>query len=353
MDHPAGSFALHARNRPFAGHISRVVLRLYASTVGGAGAIALLFGPMWLSDLHLAGQPFGRAALLRVAGAAGVAAACAAAGAATVDDARARSRYLGWFATGPLVLVAVVLIQRIAIWGAGPIDTALWLLVAVTALLGAAAHPHTAAALGQVVSGSRASRGEQQRAAREAQIREAAGQEERNRLARDLHDSVKQQVFAIQTAAATAQTRFSGDPPGAQEAIERIRAAARETMTELEAMLDQLRAVPLGNAGLVSALRRQADALGFRTGARVDVRIGTLPADNAVAPGTQQVFFRVAQEALANVARHARARHVLVTLGSLHGRLELQIKDDGAGIAPDRQRHGTGLANMAQRAAEN
>jgi signal transduction histidine kinase len=71
----------------------------------------------------------------------------------------------------------------------------------------------------------------------EQKIREAASQQERNRLARDLHDSIKQEIFVIQTSAATAQARFDEDPAGAKLALDQVRDAAREGMTEMEAML--------------------------------------------------------------------------------------------------------------------
>lgn len=98
----------------------------------------------------------------------------------------------------------------------------------------------------------------------EQRIRDAAAQEERNRLARDLHDAIKQQIFAIQTSAATAETRFDADPAGAREAVAHVRQSAREAMAEMEAMLDHLRVVPLENAGLVEAIRKQAEARAAR-----------------------------------------------------------------------------------------
>jgi signal transduction histidine kinase len=148
---------------------------------------------------------------------------------------------------------------------------------------------------------------ERLRSTYEDRIREAASQEERNRLARDLHDSIKQQIYAMQTAAATAQARFDGDPAGAKEALERLRESGREAMAEMEAMLDSLRASPLENTGLVEALKKQCEALQFRTGAQVDFELGTLPPSETPAPAAQHALFRVAQEALANVGRHTRA----------------------------------------------
>ena len=123
-------------------------------------------------------------------------------------------------------------------------------------------------------------------------------------------------------------------------------------MTEMEVMLDQLRAEPLENTGLVAALKKQCETLGFRTGAEVAFQLGELPASTVVPPGAQQAVLRVAQEALANVARHARATHVSVRLGKTAGGIELAIRDDGAGFDPNQSRRGMGTANMHARAEE-
>jgi signal transduction histidine kinase len=188
----------------------------------------------------------------------------------------------------------------------------------------------------------------------EMEIRNAARQEERARLARDLHDAVKQQLFVIQTAGATAQARFDTDAAGARAAVEQIRTAAKEAMTEMEAMLDQLQGAPISNAGLVAFLRKQSEAIGFRAGAAVSFRVGTLPDERTIDPGARQAIARVAQEALSNVARHARARNVTVSLGVAERGLVLTVEDDGAGFTPETQPHqgGMGMANLAARAAE-
>jgi signal transduction histidine kinase len=123
-------------------------------------------------------------------------------------------------------------------------------------------------------------------------------------------------------------------------------------MVEMEAMTDSLRAVPLENAGLIQALRRQAEALSLRTGADVQVRIGTLPKNEWLPPGAQQAIFRVAQEALANIARHARATKATVSLDGTAGRLLLIVADDGQGFREGGSTSGEGAANMRARAAE-
>jgi signal transduction histidine kinase len=186
----------------------------------------------------------------------------------------------------------------------------------------------------------------------EQKIRQAAAQEERNRLARDLHDSIKQQIFAIQTAAAAAEIRIEGDAPAARDAISQIRSAAREAMTEMEVMLDQLRAEPLENTGLIAALKKLCESIGFRTGAHVEFQLGAIPPAALSAPGAAEAILRVAQEALANVARHARASHVAVSLDSIEGNPQLTVTDDGAGFDPNQDSRGMGAANMRARAAE-
>jgi signal transduction histidine kinase len=193
------------------------------------------------------------------------------------------------------------------------------------------------------------------RSAYEEQIRQAAGQEERNRLARDLHDSIKQQIFAIQTCAAAAQARFDSDASGARAALDGVRSSAREAMVEMEAMLDQLRATPLETVGLVEALKKQCEALQYRAGAHVAIDLAEVPAPGELQPGAAQSLFRIAQEALANIARHARASEVKLSLYKAGKDCVLEIEDNGSGFAPEdgqRKQPGMGLSNMRTRAAE-
>ena len=156
----------------------------------------------------------------------------------------------------------------------------------------------------------------------------------------------------IQTAAATAEVRFDSDPVGAHDALAHIRAAAREATTEMEALIDELQATPLENVGLVEAMKRQCEALRFRTGATLDLDIGTLPASDAVLPGTHDALYRVGQEALANVARHARAKHVRVSLRQHGSRIRLRVADDGSGFEPAASSSGMGQRDMRTRAAD-
>jgi signal transduction histidine kinase len=190
------------------------------------------------------------------------------------------------------------------------------------------------------------------RSAYETKIQETARQEERHRLARELHDAVKQQLFVIQTAAATAQVRLTADSAGARDALDQVRASARDSIAELEAMLDQLQATPLEQTGLVDTLRKQGDALELRTGVRVRFELGALPPGDTLAPGAGLAVLRVAQEALSNVGRHARASAVTIRYGWTDHRLELCVSDDGAGFDTTATTTGIGTRSMQARAAE-
>ncbi len=186
-------------------------------------------------------------------------------------------------------------------------------------------------------------------------IRESAAQQERDRIARDLHDSIKQQLFGIKLSSAAAEERWENDLPGARSALADVRRNAHAALVEMQAMLAQLRPEPLAAAGLVEALREQCEALGYRSGARVDFELGDLPSESRLPAGAQEHLFRMAQEALSNVARHARARSVRVRLGQagqdgITGLL-LLVADDGQGFDPQDQSAGMGLRNLRERLA--
>lgn len=183
------------------------------------------------------------------------------------------------------------------------------------------------------------------------QAGEAAAQEERNRLARDLHDSIKQQIFSIQVSAAAVQARWENDSDGAKTALADVRQRAQEALVEMNALLQQLSPAPLEKVGLVQALRDQCEALGYRTGAEVVPEIGDMPDDDRLPVGAQETIFRIAQEALSNVARHARADKVHLHLRQDGDRevLLLEIDDDGQGFDVKQATDGMGLTNIRQR----
>ena len=182
------------------------------------------------------------------------------------------------------------------------------------------------------------------------QIGEAAAQEERNRLARDLHDSIKQQLFTINVSTAAAQEMWERNPEKARGALADVRRSAKEAMVEMQALLHQLTPRAVATVGLVAAIREQCEALGYRTGAEVSLELGEAIPDDRLPPGAPETLFRIAQEALSNVARHARARTVRVWLGLEEEAAAFRVQDDGQGFRPGEEVSGMGLRNLMERA---
>jgi signal transduction histidine kinase len=347
---------------------SRLVFHVYAAAALPVGIVAYMW-PM-LPPFHVATAPW--VVKLRITASIITALGCCASAFAAIDDPAGRRRGLMGFGNAHLMLGVMLGIQAWAQYA--PVVAPSLLVASIAAITGVVllylgitgpgteplparppfkADPAVPGGVAFAIRNKRAPLS-RLRSEYETQIRNAARQEERARLARDLHDAVKQQLFVIQTAGATAQARFDTDAAGARAAVEQIRSAAREAMTEMEAMLDQLQSAPISHEGLVAFLRKQSEAIGFRTGAAVSFSVGTLPHEHAIDPGARQAIARAGQEALSNVARHARARNVTVSLGVAERGLVLTVQDDGAGFTPGSEPHqpGMGMANLAARAAE-
>jgi NarL family two-component system sensor histidine kinase LiaS len=173
-----------------------------------------------------------------------------------------------------------------------------------------------------------------------------AGMEERNRLARDLHDSVKQQVFAINMNLGTAQTLWKRDPEKAGEHLESAMQLARQAQKELAALIQTLRPVQLQGKGLVQALQEFLTDWQAHSGINVDFQAGE---GITLSDEKEQALFRVAQEALANAARHSGATKVEVALEMRRDRILLTISDNGHGFDPAQDTRGYGLKSMAER----
>ena len=334
---------------------TRIALRVYAALLGLGGVSTAIWGPTWLgADMPV--LPSGKAALVRVGGAVLVYVAVSAASLSFLER-QARTRMLAWFVPSHLLVWLLILAQLEGKRGETLLVMSLTWAMLVTML----AFLHIRFPSGVITPGGpvsifdappRPDAHVPSYHAYEQQIRHAAAQEERNRLARDLHDAVKQQIFAIQTSAAAAEARLETDAAGARSALAQVRQSAREAMAEMEALLDQLRVAPIGITGLVEAIRKHCEALTFRTGAVVDLDVAELPSEGELRPGAPQAIYRIVQEALANVGRHARARHVQVSLGTSARGLEVSVKDDGQGFDHGQPGGGTGLQNMYARAGE-
>jgi NarL family two-component system sensor histidine kinase LiaS len=173
-----------------------------------------------------------------------------------------------------------------------------------------------------------------------------AGLEERNRLARDLHDSVKQQVFAISMNLGTVQTLWERDPAQAREKLEAAMNQARQAQKELAMLIQTLRPVQMQGKRLVQALGEFLQDWQTQSGIRAEFQAGE---GISISDEKEQSLFRVAQEALSNAARHSGATEVRVALTVQGGRVIMTVSDDGRGFDPDQTTGGFGLKSMRER----
>jgi signal transduction histidine kinase len=178
-------------------------------------------------------------------------------------------------------------------------------------------------------------------------LQELAVVEERNRLARELHDSVKQQVFAVsmQLGAARALLNEENQAYGPVTEAERL---ARQAGAELTTLIRELRPAGLESKTLAEALREYVTDWSRQNGIVVDLKTDGV---SATSSPVDETLFRVAQEALANVARHSRAGHVNVTVdvANKDDEIRLMIEDDGVGFDMGRVEKGVGLDSMRER----
>jgi two-component system, NarL family, sensor histidine kinase LiaS len=171
--------------------------------------------------------------------------------------------------------------------------------------------------------------------------------EERNRLARDLHDSVKQQIFAISMQVGATKFLLRRDVDGAEVRLNETEKLVRQAQQELTSLIRELRPVALEGKGLVAALRELATQWAQQTNI-----VANLSADDIQPlPLTiEEALFRIAQEALANVARHSKATLVQMILTTVDDTVTLSIIDNGQGFDTTQQGYlGVGLHSMQER----
>jgi PAS domain S-box-containing protein len=179
--------------------------------------------------------------------------------------------------------------------------------------------------------------------------RGSAALAERQRLARELHDSVSQALFAIVlNSAALGESLRKQDARRATRLAKQLRQLARGGLAEMRALIFELRAESLSEEGLVAALVKQTAAVEARHGLKIRNSMGTEP---SVPIDTKEALYRIAQEALHNVVKHATARMAEVELAENQGRVVLTVRDNGAGFETDAVFPGhLGLVSMRERA---
>lgn len=184
------------------------------------------------------------------------------------------------------------------------------------------------------------------------QAEELATANERTRLARELHDSVAQTLYGLTMQSEAALRQLSANNlDKVRNSLREIKASARESLQETRLLIFELRPPLLENEGLAAALRARLEAVETRSRLQVQIDIQDYGQPN---PAIENGLYRIAQEALNNVLKHAHAGQVRLVLTKEHGSLLMQISDDGRGFDPQahHERSGLGLTNMRERAQQ-
>ncbi|MEO8538830.1 MAG: GAF domain-containing protein [bacterium] len=179
----------------------------------------------------------------------------------------------------------------------------------------------------------------------------AAALEERQRLARELHDSVSQALYGIALGARTARRRVGDDgPANVTEPLDYVLSLAEAGLTEMRALIFELRPESIATEGLVAAIGRQVAATQARYGVKVTANLADEP---DVSLDVKEALYRITQESMHNTVKHARAQNITVNLIHEEDEVRLEIQDDGQGFDPSGEFPGhLGLRSMQERARD-
>jgi signal transduction histidine kinase len=174
---------------------------------------------------------------------------------------------------------------------------------------------------------------------------------ERNRLARELHDTLAHTLSALAVNLEATKTMIDADQIEVQEMIDQSLNTTRNGLTETRRVLKALRAAPLDDLGLEMALQQLVNHATGRS--NLNIRLEVTGSVNNLSPNIEQNLFRIAQEGLENIIRHANAQNVILRLSHINGFLSLEIIDDGKGFQPAKVGHEDqlGIVGMQERAS--
>lgn len=182
------------------------------------------------------------------------------------------------------------------------------------------------------------------------QAEELATVKERNRLARELHDSVAQTLYGLTLQAeAAARNLTARQIDEAAGALREIRDSAQQTLQETRLLIFELRPPILEQEGLVAALQNRLESVESRSGLKVQIMLDEV---KQLSAGVEAGLYGVANEALNNILKHARAKSVKVSLKKQGEKIVLEIQDDGVGFDVNGMSGGMGLHGMRERAEQ-
>jgi signal transduction histidine kinase len=180
------------------------------------------------------------------------------------------------------------------------------------------------------------------------QSRESAAMEERNRLARNLHDSVSQQLYSLTLMAGSTKKMLERehDLDTIKHSVARLGDTAHQALKEMRLLLYELRPAVLDSEGLVSALQHRIETVEERLGLRVAFQAEGLP---DLSSDVEDALYHIALEALNNIVKHSESTNASINLIGKDGNIVMEISDNGKGFDTNRPHKGLGLPNMRER----
>lgn len=156
---------------------------------------------------------------------------------------------------------------------------------------------------------------------------------ERSRIAREMHDTLAHTLSAVSVQLGALEVLFDSDPSAARRTLQTTQEMSRRGLDEARRALQALRSGPLEELGFIDAVRKLAQQISDRAGLRLTIEMPDRPPD--LSPETEQHLYRIAQESLANVIRHADASSLTIVIKEKGNDLILMIADNGVGIDPE------------------
>ena len=177
--------------------------------------------------------------------------------------------------------------------------------------------------------------------------REAGRLNERQRLARDIHDTLAQHFTSIIMHLAAAK---HSNPDAVQSGVQQAEAAAREGLDEIRRIVWDMQPEPIEKASLVEAVEERAARWSAEHGVQVKMRVTGAP--RSLPSSTETALLRISQEALHNIHKHAQAKNVNITFSFMEDLFVMDIADDGRGFDPSKIKNGFGMRTMRDRAED-